>query len=38
MKKDKLKLNTNNAFSDLDPKDVGNFVEKLIKIIQDWLK
>ena len=29
---------TNNAFKDIDPKDAGTLAEKLIKVLQDWLK
>lgn len=34
----KIKVNSKGAFSDVNPKDVGSLVEKLIKVIQDWLK
>lgn len=29
---------TNKAFKDIDPTDAGTLVEKLIKVLQDWLK
>lgn len=28
----------NNAFKDIDPNDAGTLAEKLIKVLQDWLK
>ena len=34
----KIKVKTQNAFSDVNPEDVGNVVKGIIKIIQDWLK
>lgn len=38
MSKNKIKLDSNNAFSDINPEDVGNVVKDIIKIIKDWLK
>ena len=34
----KNKIETKNAFSDVNPEEVGNVVKGIIKIIQDWLK
>lgn len=34
----KIKIRGNNAFSDVDPQEVGDVVKGIIKIIQDWLK
>ena len=38
MKKVKIKTTENKAFSDINPDDVKEVIEKTIKIIKDFLK